>query len=42
MGKNTKRYYDLVVIGAGASGMMSAITAARTGKKVCGEIAAIC
>ena len=35
MGKNTKRYYDLVVIGAGASGMMSAITAARTGKKVC-------
>ena len=35
MGKNTKRHYDLVVIGAGASGMMAAITAARTGKKVC-------
>jgi len=35
MGKNTKRQYDLLVIGAGASGMMAAITAARENKKVC-------
>jgi len=35
MGKNTNKSYDLVVIGAGASGMMSAITAGRKGKKVC-------
>ena len=35
MGKNTNRQYDLVVIGAGASGMMAAITAAREDKKVC-------
>ena len=35
MGKNTKMLYDLVVIGAGASGMMAAITAARDNKKVC-------
>ncbi len=35
MGKNTIKSYDLVVIGAGASGMMSAITAGRKGKKVC-------
>ena len=35
MGKNTNKQYDLVVIGAGASGMMAAITAARANKKVC-------
>lgn len=35
MGKNTKKQWDLVVIGAGASGMMAAITAARENKKVC-------
>ncbi|MBQ3558328.1 MAG: NAD(P)/FAD-dependent oxidoreductase [Agathobacter sp.] len=35
MGKNTKKQWDLVVIGAGASGMMAAITAARANKKVC-------
>ena len=35
MGKNTNKQYDLVVIGAGASGMMAAITAARDDKKVC-------
>lgn len=34
MGKNTKKQYDVVVIGAGASGMMTAITAARENKKV--------
>ena len=35
MGKNTNKLYDFVVIGAGASGLMTAITAARAGKKVC-------
>ena len=35
MGKNTNKQHDLVVIGAGASGMMAAITAARENKKVC-------
>lgn len=35
MGKNTKKQWDLVVIGAGASGMMAAITAARENKRVC-------
>ena len=35
MGKNTNKQWDLVVIGAGAAGMMSAITAARDNKKVC-------
>jgi len=35
MGKNTNKQWDLVVIGAGASGMMAAITAARENKKVC-------
>lgn len=35
MGKNTKKEWDLVVIGAGASGLMAAITAAREDKKVC-------
>ena len=35
MGKNTMKQYDLLVIGAGASGMMAAITAARENKKVC-------
>ncbi len=34
MGKNTNKRYDLLVIGAGASGMMAAIIAAREGKKV--------
>lgn len=34
MGKNTKKSYDLLVIGAGASGMMAAIIAARENKKV--------
>lgn len=34
MGKNTKKQYDLLIIGAGASGMMAAITAARNNKKV--------
>lgn len=35
MGKKTNTQWDLVVIGAGAAGMMAAITAAREGKKVC-------
>ena len=35
MGKNTNKQYDLLVIGAGASGMIAAITAARENKKVC-------
>lgn len=35
MGKNTKKQFDIVVIGAGASGMMAAITAARAQKTVC-------
>ena len=35
MGKNTNKQWDLVVIGAGAAGMMAAITAAREDKKVC-------
>lgn len=35
MGKNKNTQWDLVVIGAGASGMMAAITAARENKKVC-------
>lgn len=35
MGKNTNKQWDLIVIGAGASGMMAAITAARENKKVC-------
>lgn len=35
MGKNTKKQWDLVIIGAGASGMMAAITAARENKQVC-------
>ena len=35
MGKNTKKQFDLLVIGAGAAGMMAAITAARDNKKVC-------
>ena len=35
MGKNANKQWDLIVIGAGAAGMMSAITAARAGKKVC-------
>lgn len=35
MGKNKNKQYDLVVIGAGASGMVAAITAARKGQKVC-------
>ena len=35
MGKSINKQYDLIVIGAGASGMMAAITAARENKKVC-------
>lgn len=35
MGKNTNKQYDLAIIGAGAAGMMAAITAARENKKVC-------
>lgn len=35
MGKNTNKQFDLVVIGAGASGMMAAISAARENKSVC-------
>lgn len=35
MGKNTNKQWDLVVIGAGAAGMMAAITAARDNKKIC-------
>lgn len=35
MGKNTNKQWDLVIIGAGASGMMAAITAAREHKTVC-------
>lgn len=35
MGKNTTKHFDLLVVGAGASGMMAAITAARENKKVC-------
>lgn len=35
MGKNTRKQWDIIVIGAGASGMMAAITAARDNKKVC-------
>ncbi len=35
MGKNRNKSYDLIVIGAGASGMMAAITAARNNKNVC-------
>ena len=34
MGKNKKQHYDVIVIGAGAAGMVAAITAARNGKKV--------
>lgn len=34
MGKITNKQWDVIVIGAGASGMMTAITAARNGKKV--------
>jgi len=34
MGKNTRKQFDVVIIGAGASGMMTAITAARETKKV--------
>ena len=35
MGKNTNKHFDLLVIGAGAAGMMAAITAAREQKSVC-------
>lgn len=34
MGKNEKNLWDVIVIGAGASGMMAAITAAKNGKQV--------
>ena len=35
MGKNKKKQWDVVIIGAGAAGMMAAITAAREKKSVC-------
>lgn len=35
MGKNKNKQYDLIVIGAGAAGMMAAITAARNDNSVC-------
>ena len=35
MGKNKNKQWDLIVIGAGAAGMMAAIIAARESKKVC-------
>lgn len=35
MGKNSNKHYDLLIIGAGAAGMMAAITATRANKKVC-------
>ncbi len=34
MSKNTKSLWDIMIIGAGASGMMAAISAARAGKQV--------
>lgn len=34
MGKNKKNKWDIIIIGAGAAGMMAAVTAAREGKKV--------
>lgn len=34
MGKNTKKQWDVIIIGAGASGMMAAIVAARAKKQV--------
>ena len=34
MGKNSTSVFDVVVIGAGASGMMAAITAARNNKRI--------
>ena len=34
MGKNEKKQWDVIIIGAGASGMMAAITAAKNGKNV--------
>jgi len=34
MGKNSDKKWDVLIIGAGASGMMAAITAARAGKHV--------
>ena len=35
MGKNKNKQWDILVIGAGAAGMMAAISAARAGKNVC-------
>lgn len=35
MGKNTNKQFDVLIIGAGASGMVAAISAARKQKKVC-------
>ena len=32
---NTSAFYDVLVIGGGASGLAAAITAARAGKSVC-------
>ena len=34
MGKNEKRQWDVIIIGAGASGMMAAITAGRAKRRV--------
>ena len=34
MGKNRSQNWDIIIIGAGASGMVAAITAARRGKRV--------
>lgn len=35
MGKNRKKQFDILIIGAGASGMAAAISAARNKQKVC-------
>lgn len=35
MGKNTKNLWDVLIIGAGAAGLMAAITAAKENRKVC-------
>lgn len=35
MSKNTKKQWDVLIIGAGAAGMMAGITAARENKSVC-------
>lgn len=35
MAKNTKKQWDVLIIGAGAAGIMAAITAARENKSIC-------